>query len=44
MTVPIVLSAVVGGSVSFLVVVFVNFGRAARNRKRSASDSNNVWD
>ena len=44
MTAPIVLSAIVGGSVSFLVAVFVHFYRDARNRKRSVDDSHRIWE
>lgn len=44
MTAPIILSAVVGGSVSFFVAVFINFYRDARNRKRSVSDSHRIWE
>jgi hypothetical protein len=44
MTAPIVLSAVIGGSVSFLVAVLVNFYRDTRNQKRSVSESNKIWE
>lgn len=43
-TAPIVLSAIVGGSVSFFVAMFVNLYRAARTRRRSVSDSNRIWE
>jgi hypothetical protein len=44
MTVPIVLSAIVGGSASFLVAVLVNCYRDARNRKRSVTESDQIWE
>lgn len=44
MTTSILLSAIVGGSVSFLVVVFANFFRETRSRKRSIAESRQVWD
>jgi hypothetical protein len=44
MTAPIVLAAVVGGSVSFLVAVFVNFYRDVRSRKQSVAESNRIWE
>ena len=44
MTAPIVLSAIVGGSVSFFVAVFVNIYREARSRKRSLAESSRIWE
>ena len=44
MTAPIVLSAVIGGGVSFLVAVLVNFYRDVRSQKRSVSESNKIWE
>lgn len=44
MTTSILLSAVVGGSVSFLVVVFANFYRETRSRKRSVAETHRIWD
>jgi uncharacterized protein involved in exopolysaccharide biosynthesis len=40
----IVLSAIVGGGVSFLVAVLANFYREARSRSRSASETQKIWD
>ena len=44
MAAPILLSALVGGGVSFLVAVLVNSYRETRSRKRSVSDSQRIWD
>ena len=44
MTTPIVLSAIVGGGVSFLVVVLANFYRETRGRRRSVSKAQRIWD
>ncbi len=44
MTTPILLSAIVGGGVSFLVVVLANFYRETRSRKRSIAESRRIWD
>jgi len=44
MTAPIVLSAIVGGSVSFVIALAANFYRDARRRNRSTSGSNEVWE
>ncbi len=44
MTAPILLSAVVGGGVSFLVAVLVSSYRETRSRRRAASDSQRIWD
>jgi hypothetical protein len=44
MTTPILLSAIVGGSVSFLVVLLANFYLETRNRKRSVAESHRIWD
>ncbi|WP_348265116.1 hypothetical protein P8935_11375 [Telmatobacter sp. DSM 110680] len=44
MTTSIVLSAIVGGGVSFLVAVLANFYRETRGQRRSASDSYRIWE
>jgi hypothetical protein len=44
MTFPVLLSAIVGGSVSFLVAVLFNTYRDRRNRKRAASESDAIWE
>jgi len=44
MTTPLILSAIVGGGVSFLVAVLVSFYRETRGRRRSVSKAQRIWD
>lgn len=44
MTGPVLLSAVVGGGVSFFVTVIFNLYQKARSRKRMASASSEIWE
>jgi len=41
---PIVLSAIVGASVSFLLVAFLNFVRESLRQKREASRRLEIWE
>jgi hypothetical protein len=41
---PILLSALVGGGVSFLVTMMFNAYQKARGHKRGASRSNEIWE
>ena len=44
MTTPVVLSAIVGGGVSFLVTILVSFCRDLRGRKHPVSESTHIWE
>jgi hypothetical protein len=41
---PIVLAAIVGASVSFLLVVLFNFVRESLRQKREASRRHEIWE
>ena len=44
MTTPVVLSAIVGAGVSFVVAVLASFYRETRSRRRSVSETQRIWD
>jgi hypothetical protein len=44
MTAPIVVTAIVSGSVSFFAAMIFNFYRDSRSRKRSIDESTRIWE